>query len=278
MLSKLVTIESVGGSKMSYQKLSYLGLFLTLACDPGQFTQSKQGVLPENERAPRKEHTIGNMFKGNVTDDIEGGMGAFADKGNKSAAKKVRATIYYITDEKDFSGPKTSTVYGSNGQVLAKVSAAFKSALTIQGSGILADGRTVNIASKGRYFVTPHKYGVGSIPDKALIPFRSLAVDISYWKRNGYNVKNGDKVYIKSTDGMKIPGSNQVHNGVWEISDRGSAIKGNRIDMFFGTMHWKKALPYLADRNNFVSDFAYHDEAQGIGNKNDSINLNFMMI
>ncbi len=266
---------------MSYQKLSILGLLLTVACDPGAFTKKSSGVSPETQgQAPAlevKEHSLGNFFKGNPEEDIEGSFGAFADTGKKSTAKKVRATIYFIPDEKDYSGAKTSTIYGPGGSVLAKVSAAFKTELAMQGSGILADGRTVNISSKGRYFVTPHKYGVGSTPDSPLVPFRSLAVDVNYWKRNGYNVKNGDKVYIKSTDGMKIPGSNQVHNGIWQISDRGAAIKGNRIDMFFGTMHWRKALPYLADKNNFVSDYTGLAEVQGIGNKNDSIDVNFMI-
>lgn len=264
---------------MSYQKLSFLTLLLTVACDPGAFTQQSSGARPESQaQAPTKEeHSLGTFFKGNPTEDIQGSLGAFADTGKKSTAKKVRATIYFIPDEKDYPGAKTSTIYGPGGKVLAKVSASFKRELAMQGSGILADGRTVNISSKDRYFVTPHKYGVGSSSDSPLVPFRSLAVDVSYWKRNGYNVKNGDKVYIKSTDGMKIPGSNQIHNGVWEISDRGAAIKGNRIDMFFGTMHWRKALPYLADKNNFVSDFTHLAEVQGIGNKNDSINVNFMI-
>lgn len=260
--------------------LAFLTIIGLTACDPGaflNFSSKNQTGFRLSSGSADHESTLGNSARGNLTNDIQQGLEGFNKVGNKSSTKQARATIYYIPDEKNFPGAKTSTIYDRNGRVLAKVSSSFKSALAMQGSGILSDGRTVNYASKGRYFVTPHKYGVGSSAELPLKPFRSLAVDLGYWRRAGYSIKNGDKVYIKATDGMKIPGSNQIHNGVWEVADKGGAIKGNRIDMFFGTMHWRDAMEYLGNSSNFVPSFASHDDAGDIGNKNSSIGINFMI-
>ncbi|MEZ4815289.1 MAG: 3D domain-containing protein [Bdellovibrionota bacterium] len=252
------------------------------ACDPGAYiknflSRSNTGSSSSNS-AHANEDTVGNSARGNVTKDLQDSFNRISSADKKSSSRKVRATIYFIPDEKNYPGAKTSTVRDTKGNIIANVSSSFKSALALQGSGILEDGRTVNVSDgKGHYFVTPHKYGVGSSPDHPLVPFRSLAVDLSYWRNAGYKISNGDKVYIKATDGMKIPGTNKIHNGVWEISDRGAGIKGNRIDMFFGTMHWRTAMKYLADKNNFSKDFTEHNQASNIGSSSYSIDMSFLI-
>ena len=75
-----------------------------------------------------------------------------------------------------------------------------------------------------------------------------MALDPDY-----YDYENGQSIFIPSTVGLKIPGTNQVHDGVWVVHDIGGAIEGARIDLYTGDMHWRTALGYFKNKDNFVS-------------------------
>ena len=57
-------------------------------------------------------------------------------------------------------------------------------------------------------------------------PLRTVAVDRAL-------ISRGTILFIKETVGMPLPGGG-VHDGYWYASDTGSAIKGQRIDLFSG--------------------------------------------
>lgn len=72
-------------------------------------------------------------------------------------------------------------------------------------------------------------YGDGSAFN--LVPFRSIAVDKS-------RIPYGTVLYIPKARGTKVTlpdGTTRVHDGYFIAADTGGAIKGNHIDVFFGT-------------------------------------------
>lgn len=174
------------------------------------------------------------------------------------AQDMVGATFYFIPRENDprYRGPEEYRIFDEKGKVIARVSESFYQALKIQGSGILSDGQTINFSrfsgGKRRYTRTSSTYGLGH-SNNPLKPWRSIAIDFNYYKRHGINLQIGQSIYIPSTRGLKIPGSSptQFHDGFWEIADVGQDIKGARIDMFTGTMHWKDALKYVNNPSNY---------------------------
>jgi len=59
-----------------------------------------------------------------------------------------------------------------------------------------------------------------------VIPMRTAAVD-------GVKVPRHSILYIKETDGLKLPDGSR-HDGFWYASDTGGAIHEGRIDLFTG--------------------------------------------
>ena len=142
---------------------------------------------------------------------------------------EFRNTFYCLTLEQDFAKGPMDTLLDMRGQVLARVYAGFKKDLFIEGSGKLLDGRVVNYAGtvkkESRYRFSPNAFGDG-VGTCALVPFHTIAVDPK-------RIPLGSLVRIKETVGMKLP-DGSVHNGLWRADDVGSAIKGDRIDLFVG--------------------------------------------
>ncbi len=144
--------------------------------------------------------------------------------------KYFRNTHYYVVSEKKYEGDvRTVDVRSKDGAVLARVSSRFKSAMDIEGTGKLMDGRILNFSSvvdgEIRYAVSRHEWGRG-VGDCPLLPFRTIAVD-----RN--EVPLGSKVLISETRGMQLP-DGSVHDGIWRAEDVGGAIKRDRVDLFVG--------------------------------------------
>ena len=149
-------------------------------------------------------------------------------------------TYYYVADEHDFDGLARDTdIEDPMCTKIATVSADFFRAMTIEGTGRLADGRVINYSglclcvSPCYYEVDEdHPFGVG-VESRALAPFRSVAVDPEI-------IKFGDRLYIPELDGVPMPGEPPwggfVHDGCVTADDRGSHIKGRHID-FFATTH-----------------------------------------
>lgn len=195
----------------------------------------------------------------------------------------VGATFYFTPQENDprYKGGAKRNIYDTSGNAIATVSSKFYEALKMQGAGVLANGKTVNFVSQSRsglprFKLTDSKYGLGK-SSNALKPWKSIAIDANYYKDRGILVEVGQKVFIPSTRGLKIPGSSpvQFHDGYWEIADKGGAIKGARIDMFTGHMHWKEALEYVNIPSNYSSGKT-NNEAKKLGDKRHQITMQFV--
>jgi len=205
-------------------------------------------------------------------------IGSIADR--VRSTQKVGATFYFTLHESDprYAGPKTKVVRDMNSNRLATVSEKFYKALTMQGSGILANGKTLNHVKEKhgihRFMETEHKYGVGKANNK-LVPWRSLAIDFDYYNKKGFNLKIGTEIYIPSTYGLKIPGTNEYHDGVWELADVGDKIKKERIDMFTGTMHYIDALRYVKDPSNY-NDGKRNRDAEKLGSKSRQVAMQIL--
>ncbi|HVJ64067.1 MAG TPA: 3D domain-containing protein [Bdellovibrionota bacterium] len=204
-------------------------------------------------------------------------------KASSSSSRSLRsqqmmgATFYFTPSESDsrYRGSKSYRLFDTSGRVIARVSEAFYNALKVQGAGVLADGRTVNYSrhrgGTPRYKVTDAEYGLGK-SNNALKPWRSVALDFDYYRRRGIKLEIGQQIYIPSTDGLRIPGTNQYHDGFWEVADVGGAINGPRIDMFTGSMHWKDALAYVNNSSNY-SNRQRNQEAAFLGDRRKQVTV-----
>jgi 3D (Asp-Asp-Asp) domain-containing protein len=138
----------------------------------------------------------------------------------------LRNTHYYVADAQNYSGVKNVPIYDKNGNIIAYETSGFREALRIEGTGRLSDGRIINVGrNNSEYFVTDSPWGLG-VENRKLEPFVSVAVDRS-------SIPIGSKLYIRETDGMVLPDGSK-HNGIWRADDIGSAIKGDRVDLFVG--------------------------------------------
>lgn len=120
---------------------------------------------------------------------------------------------------------------------IARVSKSFKRRLSLEGSGILKDGRTISTAGGCKcdgpcYFMPEetHKWGAG-VAQRPLAPFRSIAVDPR-------EIKIGTSLYVAELDGLTMPGAGAeggfVHDGCVVADDRGGGVRGKQIDFFAG--------------------------------------------
>lgn len=151
-------------------------------------------------------------------------------EGSAAPIGTFRNTYYYVILESNYAHhARDTTILTLDDQILATVSRTFKKALTIEGTGLLLDGRVVNFsgrkAGENRYRVTQNSYGDG-VGHCALVPYHTIAVDPR-------RIPLGSVVQIDETIGMQLP-DGTIHNGIWRAEDVGSAIKGDRIDLFMG--------------------------------------------
>lgn len=147
-------------------------------------------------------------------------------------------TYYWVTAESDYSGAADTPLCDSQANILAMVPAAFASALRIEGTGRLGDGRLLNVSDSGpcpaggatttRYSVVDemkYPWGIG-VKGWALQPYRSVAVDPAV-------IPYGTPLYVPDFDGILAPGSyGFVHDGCVIAEDTGGGIDGAHIDFF----------------------------------------------
>jgi 3D (Asp-Asp-Asp) domain-containing protein len=143
---------------------------------------------------------------------------------------KFRNTHYYVVMESDFKGePIDSIILNMQEEILVRVNSKFKRAMDIEGTGKLIDGRVLNFAGRKngqiRYRFTQSSWGDG-IGTCQLVPFHTVAVDPR-------RISVGSLVQIDETLGMLLPDGSR-HDGLWRAEDVGSAIQGDRIDLFVG--------------------------------------------
>lgn len=118
---------------------------------------------------------------------------------------------------------------------IADVSPEFASALSMEGTGKLRDGRVVHVAGRckcaeaTRCFRTTGKEWGNAGTGRPLDPFRTVAVDPRV-------VKLGSLLYIPALDGMTMPGRGPVggfvHDGCVAADDTGGGIDGKQLDLF----------------------------------------------
>lgn len=143
---------------------------------------------------------------------------------------KFRNSWYFLIEESTYANdPKTENLLDMKGNVLVTVSKGFKKEVTMEGSGKLEDGRVINYAGKvkgqTRFQFVSAPFGMG-VGDCELEPLHSIAVDPK-------TIPLGSLVRIKETVGLVFP-DGTVHDGLWRAVDVGSAIQGDRIDLFMG--------------------------------------------
>ncbi|MEM6995422.1 MAG: D-Ala-D-Ala carboxypeptidase family metallohydrolase [Myxococcota bacterium] len=150
-------------------------------------------------------------------------------------------TFYWVTNSDEYNGPNNTAIKKASCSTIATVPSAFASALKLEGTGKLPDGRIVNYhkscgcSSYGCYVVAGDEYpwGIG-VQNRPLHPMRSIAVDKN-------RIAYGSWVYAPELDGYEIPDGpwgSFVHDGCLRADDTGSAINGYHIDFFAG---YKKA-------------------------------------
>lgn len=144
-----------------------------------------------------------------------------------------RLTYYWISQESEYVGPRNTPLYGTNGRALTNARPDFVSAVSTEGTGILEDGRMINLFGPCRagtcfFYIDQSKfpYGMGS-EGNPLHPFKTVAADSNVFE-------HGTRLYIKELDGVSFTGVNGsedfVHDGCVVVEDTG--VQGKHLDFF----------------------------------------------
>ncbi|MEY4545267.1 MAG: hypothetical protein RL685_1462 [Pseudomonadota bacterium] len=180
-------------------------------------------------------------------------------RGDDSIGRRVgvfRNTYYDFPEERAFSG-KLVDVFDASCTSLARVPREFHDTLCMQGSGLLADGRTLSFARRDCKCarVCPRSsqqicfealapeafpWGRGASGDP-ITPLRTVAVDIDV-------IPLGTPLFIPEYLGLpREPGNGTEHDGCFVAQDRGIKIQGQHIDVFTGnpslTQVWNRLVP-----------------------------------
>lgn len=155
-----------------------------------------------------------------------------------------RLTVYWLAQEKREDRYRRRTVrliHRKSGRLVARVSRRFARDLLMQGTGKLYRRSLVQYAGRcGRMSrlkcmkvrkLNRRKYpmSVGAM-GRALVPFRSLAVD-------SRKIPLGSSVYIPLL-GRLLRKRGYRHDGCFVAHDRGGRIRGSKIDVFVGWPRW----------------------------------------
>lgn len=165
---------------------------------------------------------------------------------------RFHLTYYYIAQERLYpvrSGKADWPLFGpACRRVLAYTSRAFHEKLSLEGTGLLRDGRLVNFEERcscarpgyrgQRLCYTEldrrrYPWGRGArLGDRhmALAPFRSLAVDPVL-------IPVGSVLYLPALRGRRRP-DGRLMDGCFRAEDSGAMIQGRHLDLFAGTAAW----------------------------------------
>ncbi|KAI9321441.1 hypothetical protein BX666DRAFT_1851034 [Dichotomocladium elegans] len=158
-------------------------------------------------------------------------------RGLKSCYKNAALTMYWIPKEGEtdmanngkivhLTGPKSKALKTTAGKTISKVSKTTYEKFQMEGTGLLQNGKMVNLDSDANTFMLVNRkkapYGIGSDDDISLVPWVSVASN---------DLKRGTKLYIKNLDGKKLP-NGKVHNGCVRVDDQGWSFEGCQLDFF----------------------------------------------
>jgi 3D (Asp-Asp-Asp) domain-containing protein len=231
------------------------------ACAPGEITTFASGTDADAPGAadaptPADARTVAPDARAapdaSTADGPTGGPGPLLGT--------FRLTYYYVAAESDYtdSGDDT-TLYTPSCAVLATVPTAFADAVVIEGTGQLDGGEVFNYTGSCPCAFSPcfelvdagHPWGTGA-SDRALVPFRSIAVDRSV-------LTIGKHYYVAELDGVTMPGEPPtggfVHDGCVSADDTGGDIIGMHIDFFSALRSYYLTL----DRALALDDITLHE-------------------
>ncbi|KAI9258972.1 hypothetical protein BDA99DRAFT_538891 [Phascolomyces articulosus] len=158
-------------------------------------------------------------------------------RGLKSCYKKATLTQYWIPKEGDkdedndghslsLTGSKTKKLKTASGKTIAKVSKSTYEKFQMEGTGLLKNGKMVNLDSgKDKFMEVDRKkdpFGIGEDDDVALDPWVSVASN---------DLDRGTTLYIHELDGLKLP-DGKTHNGCVRVDDEGWSFDGCQLDWF----------------------------------------------
>ncbi|WP_428261525.1 3D domain-containing protein [Haliangium sp.] len=206
-------------------------------CDTGAEVATAAPVVIDVSAGAGAEDSAGAEAGDEAEAQVDAGVGA-EDEAAAAKGKLVgdfSFTYYWIAHESKRSR-RVAAIYDTECRRIAKVSASYAERLAMEGTGVLADGRVVNVASpcdcdySPCFFVLDEdkRFGVG-VNERPLAPFRSVAVDPTH-------VSIGTKLYVPELDGLTMPGrppwGGFVHDGCVVADDRGGGVRGRQIDFF----------------------------------------------
>jgi 3D (Asp-Asp-Asp) domain-containing protein len=135
-----------------------------------------------------------------------------------------RITFYWLVEEDDYQGKKTNPLYAPDGRLVGRFTSKFIHDFRIESCALLSDGRVISYLKKAnRCQVVDAPIGANGY---SLTELRSVAVDPSV-------IPPGSRLYIKDAADVRL-GDSLIHDGIFYAHDVGSAIKGNRIDVYLG--------------------------------------------
>ncbi len=187
----------------------------------GDFSITFYYVVGEEELAAKARAKAAKAANDNL---------AAASGSDTSDSSQEEQTLAAINVE-----PKV-TIYSGTCDPIAEVSKEFAAALSLQGTGLLKDGRVVNVWGHCScdhspcFKVTESKWGTAGT-GRPLQPFRTVAVDPKV-------IKLGSLLYVPILEGRTMPGRSPwggfVHDGCVVADDTGGGIDGNQLDLFVG--------------------------------------------
>jgi hypothetical protein len=182
---------------------------------------------------------------------------------------KLFTTFYTIADESLHEGSRSELIYeAQSGNFIAAVTKSFRDDLDLEGTGVLNDGRILNVAVQGPKgwsykILPPNTYGMG-VNGHFLYPFRTAAVDFEWLCREanlgdcsgGRAVVTkrfaGTLLFIPKLQGIQLP-NGATHDGYICAKDIGGAILNDRLDLFVGpTGGGNPYLPACHYRNAYI--------------------------
>jgi 3D (Asp-Asp-Asp) domain-containing protein len=137
---------------------------------------------------------------------------------------KFKATFYWMVEEEAYTGRRSVPLYTTQGRLIGHFTPQFVSDFRMESCALLRDGRIISYMKKAnRCEIVDAPLGINGY---TLTELRSVAVDPNA-------IPVGSMLYIPDADEMPLT-DGRYHSGLFQAHDIGSAIKGDRIDVYLG--------------------------------------------